>query len=98
MDIIRIVRLSFRSEKVDDFLQIYENSKNKIRSFKGCTHLELMRDTTYYNVFYTYSKWDSAEALELYRQSAIFKDTWAKTKLLFDNKPAAFSLSPFITE
>jgi heme-degrading monooxygenase HmoA len=39
------------------------------------------------------SFWETEEALELYRSSELFRSTWAKTKLLFDEKPQANSYS-----
>ena len=41
---------------------------------------------------FTISHWDSEAALELYRQSELFKFTWAKTKPLFEEKAQAWSL------
>lgn len=97
MEILRIVRLSFDENKTNEFIEIFQSTKNQIRSFEGCTHLELMKDLQNPNVFYTYSKWKSDEALESYRNSALFKETWSKTKLLFNDKPSAFSLIPDIS-
>jgi heme oxygenase (mycobilin-producing) len=94
--LIRIVRMTFQPEKVSDFLAIFESSKHKIRNFEGCNHLELLRDLDYPHIFSTYSLWESPEALENYRQSELFKATWAATKLLFAEKPFAFSNESFI--
>lgn len=91
----RIVRMSFHPEKVEDFLQVFNNSKEHIATFSGCNSLSLMRDASYENVFYTYSLWDSIDALENYRLSDLFKTTWARTKILFNDKPMAFSLEVF---
>ena len=91
-EITRIVRLSFEEDKVDAFLNIFEGSKVLIGSFEGCMHLQLMKDFHHSNVYYTFSKWSSHLALENYRQSDLFKKTWAKTKVLFDAKPLAYSL------
>jgi quinol monooxygenase YgiN len=91
-EITRIVRLTFVPEKVSDFLLIFERSKSLIRNFSGCKHLALKQDFHHPNVFYTYSVWEDHDALDRYRQSELFKSTWAKTKLLFDAKPSAFSL------
>jgi quinol monooxygenase YgiN len=96
MEIIRIVRLSFREDKVEDFMHIYKTSKDRIKSFEGCTHLELFRDQNHDNVFYTFSKWKSNDCLENYRISELFKTTWIKTKALFNSKPKAFSLKEFV--
>ena len=44
------------------------------------------------NIFFTYSFWKNEAALEAYRNSELFKNTWAKTKVLFNEKPQAWSV------
>jgi quinol monooxygenase YgiN len=88
----RIVKLTFQEDKIDDFKQIFEESKNQIRQRAGCMHVELLQDIAKTNVFFTLSYWDSEADLEAYRQSELFKTTWAKTKILFSDKPAAWSV------
>lgn len=93
--LIRIVRMAFRPEKVPEFLEIFRQSQPRIRDFAGCLHLELLRDADEPHIFSTLSHWQSAPMLEGYRQSELFRNTWAKTKVLFAQKPLAFSLVPF---
>jgi quinol monooxygenase YgiN len=90
--LIRIVRMTFRPEAVGEFEAIFNDSKARIRAFPGCLHLELLRDLDQPHVFCTYSHWDGPGALEAYRQSELFKSTWAKTKALFAEKAVAFSV------
>ncbi len=90
--LIRIVRMEFDPQKVDDFLALFETVKNKIASFPGCTHLQLCKDAQLDHVYYTFSQWQSEDNLEEYRHSDLFIDTWAKTKVLFGGKPNAYSL------
>ncbi|MEH0155311.1 antibiotic biosynthesis monooxygenase family protein [Limibacter armeniacum] len=90
--LVRIVRMTFRKEEIDTFLSVFNEAKKHIRSFEGCNHLELMRDMDKPNILMTYSYWDSPDALEKYRHSELFKSTWAKTKVLFDDKPVAYSV------
>ena len=90
--LIRFVRMTFQPEKVAEFLVIFEASKAKIRAMPGCTHLELLRDLDQPNVFVTHSHWHNADALNAYRHSQLFIETWAKTKVLFAEKPLAFSV------
>ena len=90
--LVRIVKMTFQEEKVHEFLENFEQAKQKIRTFEGCEHLELLQGIHQSNVFFTYSYWQSEEALEKYRNSALFKDVWAKTKVLFAEKPSAFSV------
>ncbi|WP_042479583.1 putative quinol monooxygenase [Solitalea canadensis] len=88
----RIVKMTFDPDKVDEFLTVFEESKALIRNFDGCHHLELLRDANAPNRFFTFSFWDSEIHLNTYRDSALFKSTWAKTKILFIEKPEAWSV------
>lgn len=90
--IMRIVRLSFDPYKIEHFIDLFESSKDKISAFDGCTSLQLKRDEAQDNVFYTVSQWESNDHLQNYRHSALFKNVWGKTKVLFNEKPMAFSL------
>lgn len=93
--ITRVVQLTFRAEAVDLFLKIFESSASAIRHSPGCHALELHRDASQPNVFFTMSKWENAEALEAYRKSELFRKVWAQTKALFADRPQAFSLELF---
>lgn len=90
--ITRIVRMEFQPEHADDFLAHFKSIAHLIRAFPGVAHLELHRDADKPNVFYTYSQWAGTDDLEVYRQSELFKTTWAKAKTWFAGKPQAFSL------
>ena len=90
--LIRIVRMYFQEDKTEEFLNIFEQSKHLIRAFEGCEYLELWQDLHLPNVFCTHSHWINESCLEKYRQSELFRSTWAKTKILFAEKPQAFSL------
>ena len=89
---VRIVKMDFKPENVPTFLDIFNSSKNKIRAVKGCELLELYRDKNNPNIFFTYSYWTDEDALENYRTSALFKKVWGATKILFQNKPQAWSV------
>ena len=88
----RMVKMTFQKERIADFLDIFENSKNLIRNFPGCQHLELLHQEGQPEVMFTFSIWDGPEALEAYRQSDLFRNTWSKTKVLFAGKPEAWSM------
>jgi quinol monooxygenase YgiN len=90
--LIRIVRMTFEPDQVAAFLEIFKDSQPKIRSMDGCRHVELWRDLDQPHVFVTHSHWDDAAALDAYRNSTLFKGVWAKTKVLFADKPLAFSV------
>ncbi len=72
-------------------MEIFDASAPKIRAFPGCLHLELWQDQHDPNILITHSHWTGPEALERYRQSDFFKQTWAKTKPFFAAPPLAFS-------
>jgi quinol monooxygenase YgiN len=90
--ITRVVKMSFASENVERFLYIFEENNRKIGNSKGCIEVKLFHEEKNPNVFFTISKWKNREDLENYRQSVLFKSTWAKTKVLFNDAPLAWSL------
>lgn len=89
--VIRVVRMYFKEEHVEDFLTLFENTKDQIRTFDGCTHLELLQDYGQTHILTTYSYWTDLKALHNYRHSALFMATWAKMKKYFSAPPIAFS-------
>jgi heme-degrading monooxygenase HmoA len=89
MSLIRIVKMTFHEEYIETFLHIFEERKERIASFPGCNKLELLNEG---NVFFTYSVWDDAASLEKYRNSELFRSTWALTKKLFAAKAEAWSV------
>ena len=91
--IVRIVKMGFHENNVEEFLNNFNVNKLKIRGFKGCEFLELYRDKNNPNMFFTYSYWESEDSLERYRQSDLFKNVWAKTKPLFNIRPEAWSVN-----
>jgi len=90
--ILRIVKMTFREDETENFLALFNERKSLIRTFEGCSHLELWQQAGTPNVFFTYSMWESEQHLDHYRFSELFKDTWAKTKALFADKPQAWSV------
>ena len=88
----RIVKMKFKAEHLDAFREIFRQSKPKIEAFPGCTRVDLMEVLNEPNVLMTHSSWDGPESLEAYRKSELFRTTWAKTKVLFDDRPQAWSL------
>jgi quinol monooxygenase YgiN len=91
--IVRIVQMTFDPQKTNNFLELFEERKQTIRNFEGCTHLELWQDAHMSNIFFTYSMWESEDNLNHYRFSEFFKDTWGRTKALFIAKPQAWSVN-----
>ena len=73
------------------FHEIFRTSAPKIRQFKGCERLELWVDSTSEHIISTYSEWDSELSLDSYRESDLFRETWAKVKPLFQAPAVAHS-------
>ncbi len=94
---VRIVKMSFDPSKIEEFLNNFHNSKDKIRDFEGCTFLELYRDKKHHNIFFTYSYWNSEKDLENYRNSDFFKEVWGITKVLFNDMPQAWSVDKLVS-
>lgn len=90
--LVRIVKLTFNSQNIASFEQLFEKTKTDIRNFDGCLKLELYRDKNEPNIFFTYSHWRDVVDLEHYRNSVFFKGVWAKTKVLFSDRPEAWSV------
>ena len=89
--------MSFAKENVEEFLENFDINKEKIRAVDGCEFLQLLRDKNNTNQFFTYSFWNKQEDLDNYRQSDLFKGVWAKTKVLFNAKPEAWSVEKYVT-
>ncbi len=89
--ILRIVKMSFPEDKLQEFIEIFNEAAPRIRQSKGCIELSLLKEDRDPSILATLSKWNSLEDLEVYRQSDLFKTTWARTKVLFNAKPEAWS-------
>ncbi len=88
----RIVKMSFQPDKVEDFKLIFKTNWKLIAGFEGCSHVELLQDKLQQNIFFTYSHWENEDHLNAYRDSELFKNVWSKTKVLFNEKPQAWSV------
>lgn len=91
--LIRIVKMEFEPELLQEFMSVFSHSSDQIRNFDGCKRLELLQDRLNPNIIFTYSWWDTEAHLNAYRHSELFRATWAKTKILFREKPEAWSVN-----
>lgn len=91
--ILRIVKLVFAAEQVARFQEIFQEKRNAIRHFEGCTHLELWQDRNDPCTFFTYSWWLSESALDNYRHSPFFGELWKGLKPMFAQKAEAWSVN-----
>lgn len=94
---IRIVKMSFHENSINDFTDYFHTVKDQIRHFKGNNFLELYQDKNNPSVFFTYSVWNEEADLENYRQSDLFAEVWAYTKTLFNGKPEAWSVDKLVS-
>ncbi|MCL9771171.1 antibiotic biosynthesis monooxygenase [Flavobacterium sp. HXWNR69] len=94
---IRIVKMRFHEDKIEAFLNNFEEVKHHIRNFEGNRFLELYQDKNDKRIFFTYSYWENEEALENYRKSDLFNGVWTYTKSLFSDKPEAWSVDRLVT-
>ncbi|MCP4220738.1 MAG: antibiotic biosynthesis monooxygenase [bacterium] len=90
--ITRIVKLTFKESRVDDFKVFVTGIKDKVRNYPGCNHLDIFRDIHKKNIIFTYSLWDSEESLNHYRYSDFFKSTWKTLMPWFADNPEAWSV------
>lgn len=88
--ITRIVKMEFRESEIDRFIAIFESKKQDIRSFSGCYGVKLLQAG---KTFFTYSIWEDEAALNNYRSSDFFQETWATTKVLFAEKAVAWTVT-----
>jgi heme-degrading monooxygenase HmoA len=90
--ITRIVKMTFVPDGISDFLKVFEERRQFIADFDGCRSVKLLQDVDHPFIFFTYSKWDTVEHLNRYRESELFKNTWALVKVWFADKPDAWSV------
>lgn len=86
----RIVRMKFRKEEVETFLTLFEKVKFKIVGRTDCHSLELVKGMDG-QTFFTISTWENESALNDYRNSPMFKETWSVVKSILEEKAEAWS-------
>lgn len=90
--LIRIVKLHFKEDKINDFLILFDTIKLEVSNFPGCNGMKLLQDIKNPNIVITYSSWVHKQALEEYRTSQLFNTIWPTIKVWFKVKPEAWSL------
>jgi quinol monooxygenase YgiN len=88
----RIVQLTFKEDKIDEFFAFIEPFRASIASSEGCISLTILQSREHPNIVFTYSHWQSASDLEKYRNSPLFEKVWSQVKQWFSAKPMAWSL------
>ena len=93
--ITRIVKLEFKEDKIDEFIQFFDTIKQKVNNFPGCSGMKLYQDLNSPTTVITYSHWESQNDLDKYRESETFGAVWPKIKPWFNAKPAAWSVNAY---
>lgn len=88
--------MTFNEAYSNEFKVFSEEIYHKIKSFKGCLHLEIYRDLDHPEVFFSYSHWTSEDKLNEYRKSEFFRAAWTKIKAWFSFPAEAWSLDKVI--
>ena len=88
--------MEFESDKVETFKSIFQENQSKIAAQDGCNGVQLLQDVHKSNIFFTYSEWKSQAHLDQYRKTDFFQGVWAQTKVLFCNKPMAWSVQEIL--
>ena len=91
--LIRIVKMTFEPNEIQNFQDLFKRNQFRIRHFEGCLRLELYQDQNNPSIFFTYSYWESQKHLNTYRHSDLFARVWQQTKAKFSQKPQAWSLT-----
>jgi autoinducer 2-degrading protein len=89
--ITRLVKMTFREEEINAFRELFNEVKDQIMNFPGCRGVELSQDIHDPRIFFTISLWEKEHDLQNYRLSALFSETWIKTKAKFAARPEAWS-------
>lgn len=92
--LIRLVRLTLQPSAVKSFQRLFQAVAPQILQMQGCNRLELWVDSASENILTTYSEWDSETSLISYRESDLFKETWADVKPFFAAPAMAHSYYP----
>lgn len=86
----RIVKLPIdpKGDNGLEFEALFNRYKQQIAAAPGCTEVRLLRSQSHY---FTYSYWESEDALNQYRFSPVFGEVWPQTKALFYGQAEAWT-------
>ncbi len=96
--LVRIVKMHFKVDRVEDFIAQFAYMRPRILAQEGCTFVELLQDAKDPTIFFTYSYWASEEDLNRYRYTELFQNTWKRVKTWFSDKPEAWSVERVFAE
>lgn len=93
--IVRIVKLHFHEDKIQDFLDFFEGIKWQVAKQPDCLGMKLLRDKDHQNIVFTYSHWKDEKALNTYRDSELFGQVWPTIKPWFKEKAEAWTVGEY---
>jgi len=96
--ILRLVSLKIHPDKVEEFKQFFETIYDRIRAAQGCLSLRVVADLEGLGEFFTVSEWESPAALEAYKNTAFFQETWSRVKTFLRDRPWAQSFHVLLDE
>ena len=67
--ITRIVKISIKQQNQNDFKNYINEVRPIMADFKGCEHIEILKDKSNSNTFSIYSIWKNEKLLEHFRSS-----------------------------
>ncbi|MCS6895129.1 MAG: antibiotic biosynthesis monooxygenase [Bacteroidia bacterium] len=86
----RWVEMPIHPDKIEEARAMLLAQAPRTRAFPGCLHLTLYEAEG--PNLYSLSQWQSVEALEAYRHSAMFRDFWVKMRVYFRERARATSM------
>lgn len=93
--VTRIVKLTFEEDKIEQFISFFDTINVQVSRFQGCNGMRLLRDIHQPTIVFTYSYWNSEEALNQYRDSDLFGTVWPTIKQWFGAKPEAWTVDTY---
>lgn len=96
--ITRIVKLTFQEDRIDDFIAFFDTIKSKVARFENCYGMRLLQQKNAPYVVFTYSNWQNEDALNNYRDSQLFQETWSTIKPWFGAKAEAWTVDTYFEE
>lgn len=96
--ITRIVKLTFQPDKIDNFIRFFDTINTRVSTFENCYGMRLMQEKDKPYVVFTYSLWESEDALNKYRDSELFQGVWSTIKPWFGEKAEAWTVETYFED
>jgi quinol monooxygenase YgiN len=96
--ITRIVKLTFQEERIADFISFFDTINTRVSTFENCHGMRLMQEKGREHVVFTYSLWESEDALNKYRDSELFQGVWSTIKPWFAERAEAWTVETYFED